>query len=409
MSTFKLKSDKIYKNTKRITLDAEHEKKINYFKEIKNKNILLKQEYKKIKIEYEKLNNIKPKLLTDVQLKRKLCLRHKLKDYRKKIKSIDNNTEMNEYYTNTAPILYQYYENINNFKVKDEIKMTDIKKNSIINYFNEDDGDDEDADKQSPSNKNNKLSELMNYGESFQKAKLLNKYLTVTDKNYIKKNNLEKSILICEKCNEERIIIKDEGYVVCNTCGHVSTIYLESNKPSFKNPPPEISYFAYKRINHFNEILAQFQGKESTEIPQEVYDKLIIEIKKERIQNMALLNDKKIKEYLKKLKLNKYYEHIPHIINRLCGLPPPVLSPEIEEKLRLMFKEIQIPFREVCPSNRKNFLSYYYVLHKFVELLDINALKSSFPLLKSREKLHEQDKIWKKICDILKWEFVRSI
>lgn len=47
MSTFKLKSDKIYKNTNRITLDAEHEKKINYFKEIKNKNILLKQEYKK--------------------------------------------------------------------------------------------------------------------------------------------------------------------------------------------------------------------------------------------------------------------------------------------------------------------------------------------------------------------------
>ena len=407
MSTFKLKSDKIYKNTKRITLDAEHKKKIKYFKEIKNKNILLKQDYKKFKIEYNKLNDIKSKLLTDIQLKRKLFLRHTLKDYRKKIKSIDNNTEMNEYYTNTAPILYQYYENIDNFKVKDEIKINDLKKNSIINYFN-DDNNNETEDK-NYSNKNNKLSHLMNSGESFQKANLLNKYLTVTDKNYIKKNNLEKSFLLCEKCNEERIIIKDEGYIVCNKCGHVTNIYLESNKPSFKNPPPEISYFAYKRINHFNEILAQFQGKESTEIPQEVYDKLIIEIKKERIKNMARLNDKKIKEYLKKLKLNKYYEHIPHIINRLCGLPPPVLSPEIEEKLRLMFKEIQIPFREVCPSNRKNFLSYYYVLHKFVELLDITALKSSFPLLKSREKLHEQDKIWKKICNILKWEFVRSI
>ena len=74
-----------------------------------------------------------------------------------------------------------------------------------------------------------------------------------------------------------------------------------------------------------------------------------------------------------------------------------------------MFKDIQIPFRQVCPSNRKNFLSYYYVLHKFVELLGIDELKSSFPLLKSREKLHEQDKIWKQICKILKWEFIRSI
>ena len=136
MSTFKLKSDKIYKNTKRITLDAEHKKKIEYFKEIKTKNIKLKQDYKKFKIEYEELNAIKPELLTDNQLNRKLLLRHTLKDSKKKIISIEKNTEMNEYYTKTAPILYQYYENINNYKVKDEIKITNLKKNSIINYFN---------------------------------------------------------------------------------------------------------------------------------------------------------------------------------------------------------------------------------------------------------------------------------
>ena len=46
MSTFKLKSDKTYKNTKRITLDAEHKKKIKYFKDIKSKNTLFKKEYK---------------------------------------------------------------------------------------------------------------------------------------------------------------------------------------------------------------------------------------------------------------------------------------------------------------------------------------------------------------------------
>ena len=33
-----------------------------------------------------------------------------------------------------------------------------------------------------------------------------------------------------------------------------------------------------------------------------------------------------------------------------------LLSKKLEKKLRLMFKEIQIPFREVCPKNRKNFL-----------------------------------------------------
>ena len=76
-------------------------------------------------------------MLTDLELK-KLELRHKLKEYKKRIKSIENNTEMNEYYTKTVPILYQYYENIDNFKVKDEIKIKDVK-NSIINYFSTND------------------------------------------------------------------------------------------------------------------------------------------------------------------------------------------------------------------------------------------------------------------------------
>ncbi|NQY31278.1 MAG: hypothetical protein HRT69_17650 [Flavobacteriaceae bacterium] len=42
--------------------------------------------------------------------------------------------------------------------------------------------------------------------------------------------------------------------------------------------------FAYKIINHFNEWLAQFQAKESTEIPKEVFDKIILEIKTLPIQ-----------------------------------------------------------------------------------------------------------------------------
>lgn len=155
--------------------------------------------------------------------------------------------------------------------------------------------------------------------------------------------------------------------------------------------------------------LAQFQAKESTEIPQEVYDALLIEIKKERITNLASLTNAKIRKYLKKLKFNKYYEHIPHILNRLNGVPPPVLTKEVEEKIRIMFKQIQAPFIKVCPKERKNFLSYSYVLHKFVELLGLDELKQKFPLLRSREKLLQQEQIWKGICKELNWQFIKSI
>ena len=74
-----------------------------------------------------------------------------------------------------------------------------------------------------------------------------------------------------------------------------------------------------------------------------------------------------------------------------------------------MFKEIQIPFMNNCPDDTKNFLSYSYVLHKFCQLLELDDLLSHFPLLKSREKLQQQDKIWENICKDLKWQYIPSV
>ena len=74
-----------------------------------------------------------------------------------------------------------------------------------------------------------------------------------------------------------------------------------------------------------------------------------------------------------------------------------------------MFREIQYPFMKHCPKKRVNFLSYAYVLHKFVELLGLDEFKNCFPLLKDRDKLHQTDMIWKNICKKLGWEFIKSI
>ena len=123
---------------------------------------------------------------------------------------------------------------------------------------------------------------------------------------------------------------------------------------------------------------------------------------------MAKITQSKLRKILKKLRLNKY-EHVPHTINRMNGIPAPVMDRNTEEKLRMMFKEIQGPFMKHCPKTRKNFLSYSYVLHKFVQLLELDNFLSCFTFLKSREKLHQQDVIWKKICKDLKWEYIKSL
>jgi hypothetical protein len=151
------------------------------------------------------------------------------------------------------------------------------------------------------------------------------------------------------------------------------------------------------------------QAQETTTPSDELIDKLLIELKKDRIKDVNKITKQRIKGYLKKLRYTKQYEHIPAIINKLCGLPPPIISRSLQEKLISMFQEAQTPFEKYCPKGRKNFLSYSYTLHKMCQLLGEDQLVPCFPLLKSREKLYFQDKMWKSICQELKWEFVASL
>lgn len=213
----------------------------------------------------------------------------------------------------------------------------------------------------------------------------------------------------CERCNVVREELSEEGILVCPECGSEEHVLVVSDYPSFRDTPKERNNYAYKKINHLNEILNQFQAKESTIIPQEVFDDVVLELKKRRIQNIASLTEKDMREILKKINKSKYYEHATHILSRLNGNPPPTITPEIEEKIRSMFQEIQAPFLMYCPNDRTNFLSYSFILYKFFELLELDEYMVYFPLLKSRDRLISHDQIWKQICDYLKWEFIQSV
>lgn len=213
----------------------------------------------------------------------------------------------------------------------------------------------------------------------------------------------------CSQCNIAREEIASEGILACPRCGSEEYALIVSDFPSFRDPPKERNNYAYKKINHLNEILNQFQAKESTEIPEEVMNEVVYEIKKRRIQNIADLNETNIRDILKKLGRNNYYEHAAHILSRLNGNPPPTITPEIEEKIRAMFQEIQAPFLLYCPDDRTNLLSYSYILYKLFELLELDEYKVYFPLLKSRDRLIAHDQLWKKICEYLQWEFIQSV
>lgn len=407
MSKFKIKNKKIHVSDKRITLDAKHSKMVKHFKEIKKELPILYKKldgYKKEKVELESLQIIK---INDNRFKKIYILDSKIADLERRINDINDRKEEKEYYLNTAHLLYQYYANIKNISTKSEKIDTPVKTDkTVVDFFKQS------KNKETDIHNNvvkTKIYEYVNCQEKFKRAKILNSYLKIVEPENFKNSDYINNIDICDNCNIEKILEQSEGYYVCENCGVIDYVVIDSDKPSFKDPLPEVTAFSYQRLNHLNEWLTQFQAKESTDIPQNIIDDILLEIKKERISDINKITPDKIRRYLKKLKYNKYYEHIPHIIYRLTGKPAPKISREMEHKLRLMFKEVQGPFIEVCPKGRKNFLSYSYVLHKFMELLGLHEYKNYFPLLKSREKLHHQDQIWRKICKKLDWTFIRSI
>ncbi len=213
----------------------------------------------------------------------------------------------------------------------------------------------------------------------------------------------------CSVCDIAREEIASEGILVCPQCGSEEYALIVSDFPSFRDPPKERNNYAYKKVNHLNEILNQFQAKESTQIPEEIMSEIVCELRKRRIENIATLTEQDIRDILKKLGRNRCYDHAAHILSRLNGNPPPTITPEIEEKIRAMFQEIQAPFLLYCPDDRTNFLSYSYILYKFFELLELDEYKIYFPLLKSRDRLISHDQIWKKICEYVHWEFISSV
>jgi hypothetical protein len=240
------------------------------------------------------------------------------------------------------------------------------------------------------------------------KSSLVDKYMSIINKKYVR-NVEDEDIEICKNCKNQMTCLQHDAIIICNICGYQELLLVEQNRPILKQNTKDTSHFSYKRINHFREWCNQVQGKESTDIPDEIFEKILTEIKKEKILDTKTITYNKMRDILKRLRINKYYEHINYIINRINGIPTPQFSQELEDKLCNMFRNIQAPFLKHCPKDRKNFLSYSYVLYKFFQILGLNEYLKYFPLLKSREKLYVQDQIWKKICGELNYEIIPSL
>jgi len=224
--------------------------------------------------------------------------------------------------------------------------------------------------------------------------------------NYIDNIKSEK---ICQECKIFKLINYTSLTYFCPNCGNSNDITYEFEKNYTKNNNQCTTIYPYKRINHFSEILNQMQAKENTHIPNHIYNSILSELKKRKIFNYENISLDDLNKILKKLHCdNKYREHRFYIINKLNNFQPIIISKTVEEEFKHMFKKIQIPYEKYKSTKRKNFLNYYYVLNKFCHIKKIYDLLPYCKLPKNKDKIDEQDKIFRKICKDLNWNFVSS-
>jgi hypothetical protein len=384
MPSFKPKSSKKIKFNKKsvVTLDTKHKEFLNEFS--KDEDIILENKYE-IHALKQKLNDEK----NNLSVEEKLELTDKITELKANIK--ETNQKKKEYLLDNSKYIFEYFENKKNISTGTNTQTTNSKSKLVNNFF---------KIKQQINEETNLIQKNNN--------NIVLKYLTNISDDFLDINNFVYQTDICQVCHKGELIpLEEDGMLICNICSRSIPYLIENEKPSYKEPPKEVCFYAYKRINHFKEILAQFQGKETTQIPQDVIDNIKLQVKKERITLNQITNIK-TKEILKKLGYNKYYEHIPFIKDKL-GIKPPIMSPELEETLCNLFVELQAPYSKFCPDHRVNFLNYYYTAYKLCELLGEDKYLEHFPMLKDPEKRMEQDVIWKKICQELDWEFIPTV
>lgn len=387
MPSFKPKTIKKIKVNKKnsTTLDGKHREFINNFsKDEQDKIPKLKQERASLRENIQKYEK-EPNEFTIEQI---MDTKDRISEITNEIKGLKNKKV--EYFLDNSKYIFDYFENKKNISIKSD--SDNINKSKLLDSFFK-------------INKND-ISSQKNI--ETRNSNIFQKYLSNIDDTFLDISSFVRPTDVCQSCYKGELIpMDDEGVLICNICFKNVQYLIENEKPSYKEPPKEVCFYAYKKINHFKEILAQFQGKETTQIPPEVIENLKQQIKKERI-DMQKITYYETKGFLKKLGYNKYYEHINFIKDKL-GLKPPIIAQDLEETLCNFFMEIQYPYAKHCPDYRVNFLHYYYVLYKLFELLGELHYLQEIPMLKDREKLIEQDTIWKKICEELDWEFIATV
>lgn len=205
------------------TLDTLH---LNKLKEFNGREGSIDKLQREIDLTTNNIKKFKSRIseLSDDEFEQYMQSIDLLTQLKKQLNKFENHDDEVEYYMNTAPILFQYYDILEKGKGSNNISKPVATEKSILKYFVA-----SNATIDEPSNSN------------IDRATLLDKYLHITDSNYIKPSEVDNKDK-CQHCNStDRNVMLNDGMINCNCCNSIEYIIIDHERPSYKDPPKEMS------------------------------------------------------------------------------------------------------------------------------------------------------------------------
>lgn len=249
-----------------------------------------------------------------------------------------------------------------------------------------------------------------------KRIKIIQDYFKIA-KNYIRLEITHKTTtkVLCPLCNLDLAKIQveeDMGLYTCPQCGYEreSICHISTFKDIQKINPTSRSN--YDDCENFRKSLQRFQGKQTHQPPQKLYEQLdgyFIKLGKglsSEILRLPLNEDGQKKgtsrqmmfEALSETNNSAYYDDINLILHNYWGWSLPDIS-HLEEKIMEDYIMTQKVYNSIQNKDRNASLNIQYRLFVHLKAVDFPCNKSDFKIQTSRDSLIFHNEMWKIMCE----------
>lgn len=237
------------------------------------------------------------------------------------------------------------------------------------------------------------------------------------------------------QCGNKTEFIRDEDRAVCAICSTEQSLISNTSSFSDVGRVNMASKYTYNRKVHFRDCITQYQGKQKTHVPEEIYTilevklmekKLLNEESTDRLKRFENVTRVMVLDILKELEskdIKKFYDDIVLIHHTLTGQPCDNIEyledsllddfDKLTETYDNLYINTDIEEEDSCSktknSKRKNFINAQFVLYQLLRKHGHPCNEMDFLTLKTSERKRFHHTICKELFLLLGWKYSFSI